>query len=101
MSQLRLNPLNGRWVTVVAERAERPTDFAPRQRQIEPDPNTPCPFCPGNEEATPPALETYGPAGQWLVRIVPNLYPAFSGNDRLSRMMSGTVCWQQSSASAG
>lgn len=39
----------------------------------------PCPFCPGNEEATAPALETYGRDGQWSVRVVPNLYPAFSG----------------------
>ena len=75
MSQLRLNPLTGRWVTVVAERAERPTDFAPRNRQVEADPLDPCPFCPGNEESTPPALETYGRDGQWVVRIVPNRYP--------------------------
>ena len=30
MSQMRLNQLTGRWVTIVAERAQRPTDFAPR-----------------------------------------------------------------------
>ena len=35
----------------------------------------PCPFCPGHEESTPPALETYGRDGRWVVRIVPNLYP--------------------------
>ena len=40
----------------------------------------PCPFCRGHEESTLPALETYGPGGQWLVRVVPNLYPAFDGN---------------------
>ena len=34
----------------------------------------------GHEESTLPALETYGPGGQWLVRVVPNLYPAFDGN---------------------
>ena len=39
-----------------------------------------CPFCPGHEESTPPALETYGSEGQWLVRVVPNRYPAFEGN---------------------
>lgn len=41
------------------------------------DDGRPCPFCPGNEEETPPALVTYGPSGDWLVRVVPNLYPAF------------------------
>src|SRR6185437_16969488 len=39
-----------------------------------------CPFCPGNEGETPPALETYGSEGNWLVRVVPNRYPAFEGN---------------------
>ncbi len=75
MSQLRLNPLNGRWVTVATERASRPADFAPRRLPVETGPQRPCPFCPGNEEATPPALETYGRDGSWLVRVVPNLYP--------------------------
>ena len=43
MSQMRLNPLNGRWVTIVAARAERPSDFAPRDHPIEADPGRPCP----------------------------------------------------------
>jgi len=80
MSQMRLNPLTGRWVTIVAERAERPTDFAPRMRQIEADPGRPCPFCPGHEEATLPALQTVDEGGSWTMRVVPNLYPAFDGD---------------------
>ena len=67
MSQLRLNPLNGRWVTIVAQRAERPYDFAPRTQQVEADPSRACPFCPGSEDATPPALETQGRDGAWQV----------------------------------
>jgi UDPglucose--hexose-1-phosphate uridylyltransferase len=98
MSQLRLNPLNGRWVTVVAERAERPNDFAPRVRQVEADPMQPCPFCPGNEEATPPALETYGRDGRWVVRIVPNRYPAFYGDDPLAVRNLGPVHVQASAS---
>ena len=81
MSQLRLDPLTGRWVVISLDRSDRPTDFAPRALQVEADPRRPCPFCPGHEEATPPALETYGPGGEWLVRVVPNLYPAFAGNE--------------------
>src|SRR3954453_12947798 len=80
MSQLRLNPLTGRWVTVVSERGERPTDFAPRDERIE-TVDRPCPFCPGHEESTPPALEPYGREGRWQIRVVPNLYPAFSGDE--------------------
>ena len=48
---------------------------------VQEDTTRPCPFCPGNGEASPPALETYGPSGGWLVRVVPNLYPAFSGDE--------------------
>jgi UDPglucose--hexose-1-phosphate uridylyltransferase len=98
MSQLRLNPLNGRWVTVVTERAERPTDFAPRVRQIESDPDRRCPFCPGNEESTPPALETYGRDGRWRVRVVPNLYPAFFGDDTMAVRNLGPVHVQASAS---
>jgi UDPglucose--hexose-1-phosphate uridylyltransferase len=93
MSELRLNPLAGRWVTVSASRAFRPSAFDPRMLTVEPDPR-PCPFCPGNEEATLPALETYGPAGQWLVRIVPNRYPAFDGNEPLHVEHLGPVFTQ-------
>lgn len=81
MSQLRLNPLTGRWVTIVADRAQRPTDFAPRAAQVEADPGRPCPFCPGHEEATLPALETLDEGGQWHMRVIPNLYPAFDGDE--------------------
>ena len=44
---MRLNPLTGRWVTIVAERAERPSDFAPRAAEVETATGRPCPFCPG------------------------------------------------------
>ncbi|HAP78242.1 MAG TPA: galactose-1-phosphate uridylyltransferase [Acidimicrobiaceae bacterium] len=81
MSQLRLNPLTGRWVTIVADRAQRPTDFAPRSAQVEAEPDRPCPFCPGNEESTLPALETLDEGGQWRMRVIPNLYPAFDGDE--------------------
>ncbi|MGH9184615.1 MAG: galactose-1-phosphate uridylyltransferase [Acidimicrobiales bacterium] len=94
MSQLRLNPLTGRWVAVAVERATRPADFAPRRLPVESDPARPCPFCPGHEEDTPPALETYGPGGEWQVRVVPNLYPAFDGTDRMTVTHLGPVFTQ-------
>jgi UDPglucose--hexose-1-phosphate uridylyltransferase len=94
LSQLRLNPLTGRWVTVAVERAARPGELISRQLPVESDPERACPFCPGNEEATPPALETYGPNGSWLVRVVPNLFPAFEGNDSLRVQNLGPVFTQ-------
>ena len=79
MNQLRLDPLTGRWVVVSTDRASRPQAFAPRVASIQADTSRPCPFCPGNEESVTPTLETRGPDGQWLVRVLPNLYPAFEG----------------------
>ena len=90
MSELRLNPLAGRWVTVTGDRATRPAAFDERSLRVEAE-DRPCPFCAGNEEATPPALETYGPSGQWLVRVAPNLYPAFYGRDPLAVTHLGPV----------
>lgn len=81
VSQLRLNPLTGRWVTIVSERARRPADFAPRTTIVEADPGRPCPFCPGNEEATLPALESVDEGGSWRMRVIPNLFPAFDGDE--------------------
>lgn len=79
MNQLRLDPLTSRWVTVSTGRASRPNDFAHDETPVETTPIDPCPFCPGHEEQTLPALETYGPSGEWLLRVVPNRYPAFEG----------------------
>jgi UDPglucose--hexose-1-phosphate uridylyltransferase len=98
MGHLRLNPLTGRWVTISTGRGQRPTDFAARESRIEADPARPCPFCPGNEEATAPALETYGKDGRWLVRIVPNLYPAFSGTDPMTVTHVGPVFTEASAS---
>jgi len=91
MTELRFNPLSARWVTVAGERVSRPSDFVPRRLPVEAEPNRPCPFCPGHEEDTPPALETYGPRGRWLVRVVPNLYPAFAGSGPLAATDHGPL----------
>lgn len=97
-SQLRLNLLTGRWVTIAFDRARRPADVSRRALAVEAEPRRPCPFCPGNEEATPPALEAYGPAGRWHVRVVPNLYPAFSGREPMSVANLGPVFTQASAS---
>ena len=78
-------------MTIVAERAQRPSDFAPRSANVESDPDRPCPFCPGNEESTAPALESLDEGGSWKMRVLPNLYPAFSGNEPFSVHHLGPV----------
>ena len=53
MRELRKDPVVGRWVIISTERADRPVDFgfpSPPLREAA------CPFCPGREEDTPPAV---------------------------------------------
>jgi UDPglucose--hexose-1-phosphate uridylyltransferase len=79
VNQLRLDPLSGRWVAVSTER-ERIAAFIARQGPRLSDRDE-CPFCPGHEDTSaPPSLELLGEDGHWKVRIIPNRYPAFSGD---------------------
>lgn len=94
MSQLRLDPLTGRWVVIAGERAQRPSDFLPRRLPIEDEPTRRCPFCPDGEVEAPPLLEKLGPDGTWEVRVVANRYPAFSGNEPMVVSHLGPVYTQ-------
>ena len=80
---LRRDPVSGRIVAVSPARGRRPgatrtTVEPPTAAELES-----CPFCEGREDRTPP--ETFAIATEnrepdtpdWLVRVVPNLYPAF------------------------
>ena len=98
MNQLRLDPLTGRWVVVSTDRANRPQAFAPRTAPIQADTSQPCPFCPGNEETALPTLEEKDGDGNWLLRVVPNRYPAFEGSAPFVVTNRGPVFTQ---ASAG
>ena len=79
MSELRKDPITGRWVIISSERGRRPSDFqeAPSKRK-----GGFCPFCAGNEKFTPPEILAYRDAGTapnsagWSLRVVPNKFPA-------------------------
>jgi UDPglucose--hexose-1-phosphate uridylyltransferase len=88
---LRKDYLLNRWVVIATERSRRPTDFA--KQKAESAQNSVCPLCVGNEHMTPPAVMLYLKQNgeikkdkdrnglrpkNWLVRVVPNLYPAFA-----------------------
>ena len=91
-NELRKDYLLDRWVVIASERARRPTDLAkPRPAQIN---ASVCPLCVGNENMTPPATMLYMKVNDeikrlrdpvvgerpkdWLVRVIPNLFPAFT-----------------------
>ncbi|MGI8920584.1 MAG: galactose-1-phosphate uridylyltransferase [Solirubrobacteraceae bacterium] len=85
MPEIRIDPLTGLRTIIAAERATRPgaglaVEPAPElQRDHDP-------FAEGNEDRTPPELYALRPGGGaadspgWLVRVVPNLYPAVAPN---------------------
>ncbi len=92
-NELRKDFLLDRWVVIATERARRPTDFVKQKDQNPSTRKSICPLCLGNEHMTPPAVLVYkNVRGQivkdkdqdgfrhkdWIIRCVPNLYPAFS-----------------------
>ncbi len=93
MSQLRLDPLTGRWSVISEERRERPFAFQPRRLPVEAEPGRPCPFCPEGGPDAAPTLEYSGSAG-WEVRVVPNRYPAFAGGAPMAVTNLGPVFTQ-------
>jgi UDPglucose--hexose-1-phosphate uridylyltransferase len=92
MPELRKDPVVGRWVIISTERSRRPTNFAPVKHERS---TGYCPFCPGNEDKTPNEVYAYRPAGGepngpgWLVRVVPNKFPALQIEGALDRRGEG------------
>ncbi len=71
MPEIRKDPVFGRWVIIASERGLRPNDFLGKPGDHL------CPFCPGNEELTPPTIYSLpGADGGWRLRVVRNKYPA-------------------------
>jgi UDPglucose--hexose-1-phosphate uridylyltransferase len=99
MPELRTDWLTGRSVIVAENRALRPNEFesatlepasrvalnSPWRGVLAPESDARlfttanCPFCPGNESGTPPAVHQQNDEhGQWQLRVVPNKFPALS-----------------------
>jgi UDPglucose--hexose-1-phosphate uridylyltransferase len=82
MPEFRQNMLTNEWVIIATERAKRPEDFKKKESGKPPLPefNGSCPFCPGNEDQTPPATHVLNRNGNWAVRVVPNKFAALQGD---------------------
>jgi UDPglucose--hexose-1-phosphate uridylyltransferase len=85
MSVLRQDPTTRQWVIMAPRRAVRPQDTQEPARTVPPARDERCPFCPGNEDQTPPELLRDPPGPEWRVRVVTNLYPVLGGDGRPAR----------------
>jgi UDPglucose--hexose-1-phosphate uridylyltransferase len=90
MPELRKDPVLGRWVIIATERGKRPSDFKHEAEGSKQNPGN-CPFCPGNEEMTPPEVMAVRPPGSqpdspgWKLRVIPNKFPALKIEGQLGR----------------
>lgn len=92
MPELRKDPITDRWVIISTERGKRPGDWV-----VEPKNRAGgfCPFCPGNEDKTPPEIVATRSGNSapnttgWSIRVVPNKFPALQIEGELNRRGEG------------
>lgn len=89
MSVLRQDPTTKEWVILAPQRAARPHRAARRSRPAVPETDPGCPFCPGNEDRTPPEIMRVAEGETWRIRVVPNLYPVVEGGGSVERSSIG------------
>ena len=88
MSELRKDPITGRWVIIATERGKRPSDFKASQVVAEAED---CPLCEGREQLTPHEVfairsaESHPDGPGWEVRVVPNKKPLLTVEGDLNR----------------
>ena len=92
MPELRRDPVTGRWVIIATDPAKRPEDFARSNAGTPPLPV--CPFCPGNEQKTPPEILAYRTRGSanepgWTLRVIPSKFPVLRVEGTLNRKAEG------------
>ena len=85
MSTLRQDPTTRQWAILATRREERPHEPVVMPRPELPERDPACPFCPGNEDQTPPEILRDPPGPDWRVRVVPNMYAALSGDGSAGR----------------
>ena len=97
MPTLRKDPVTDRWVIISPQSAKKPVGINQAQVRIIPGEGQPkfCPFCVGNESATPPEVLAYRETGSkpnepgWTLRVTPNKFPALRIEGNLDRAGEG------------
>ena len=79
MPELRQNFMTKEWVVIATERAKRPDQMVVHRQAKPPVSFSPtCPFCPGNENLTPPEILRLHDGDGWKARVVTNKFAALS-----------------------
>ncbi len=92
MPELRKDPIVGRWVIIAPDRAKRPVELV---ADVADGNSAYCPFCEGNEDATPAEILAYRQPGTapnsrgWRTRVVPNKFPALQVEGNLNKRGDG------------
>lgn len=88
MSELRRDPIGGRWVIVDTDHPHKPDQYDYEHQVYK---GGTCPFCYGNESMTPPEIEvirdshTQANSSGWQVRVVANKFPALQVEGDIDR----------------
>ena len=89
MSQLRRDPITGRWIIVNYDKINEPEEFS-FEKVVKSQDIEKCPFCYNNENLTPPEIIAHRKSGKpnspdWTIRVVPNKYPALNDEGELQK----------------
>ncbi|MFH1282480.1 MAG: galactose-1-phosphate uridylyltransferase [bacterium] len=92
MSELRRDPIVGRWVVISTERGAELSDYFIKKCKVKEEF---CNYCAGNEGKTPPEIMAYRPQGgktdkkPWDLRVIPNKFPALLMDGSMNRIGDG------------
>ena len=92
MSEFRKDALKGTWVITENQRVRQPREFLVDRQQTK---ITLCPFCPEQEDKTPPEVFALRPDNSaangsgWQVRVVPNKFPILRIEGELNQQTTG------------
>ncbi len=89
VTELRLDPLSGRWAAIRPQRADRPAAFVDRMAWPTEQRST-CPFCKEHADDEQVLAETTD-GGNWTSRVVANRYPAFDTDEPFVVFNKGPV----------
>lgn len=93
MSELRKDPITGRWIIVSTDLRKRRSSF--HLQPVIPTDDPGCPFCEGHEAMTSPEITARRPNGSspnspgWDYRVIPSMFPALRVEGAIEREGDG------------